>query len=106
MLSMGTEKRVRLRRVWQPTDNPFVETILHVAGAAKWYLVVLGVVLWAYACAFLMLYSPMANPSMAPTGAPPTEDGKADEVHPLLPSCECTIALYAILLEFLLLIRI
>jgi hypothetical protein len=36
--------------------NPFVETITNVVSAVKWYLVLLGLLLWGYTCAFYMLF--------------------------------------------------
>lgn len=41
-------------------DNPFVEIIVHTVSAVKFYLVILGMLLWAYTCAFYMLYAPGA----------------------------------------------
>lgn len=64
-------------RAFQPVDNPYVETIVHVVGAVKMYLVLLALLLWGYACAFYVLYT-LPHPD-APAPAPLAGGAKAPE---------------------------
>ncbi len=44
------------RRVLQPAKNPFIDTLTVVIEDVKWFLLLLGLTLWGYACAFYILF--------------------------------------------------